>query len=502
MPLNAQRSQLSSPDARPRPAATNPWVTLAIIGITLLGAVLRFYHLGHESLWLDEMFSWTLSHQVSLLRSIARGALTETNPPGYLALLIYVQRCLGDSEVALRLPSALAGVAAIPALFALGRRMYSSWMGLAAALLLAVSQAPIYFSQEARTYALALLATLFTFLVWYPLFASPSGQVTAPRRWMAGYIAAATVLLYLHYYGLLIVLGQALGALWLHRSRGEARRRVLMTYGVVGILYSPWLLVSIYQYVRLHNVDWIQKPQPGFVLEYLGFAFNDSTALGWMAALAVVALGVHLVVRRRHGVEASLVREDASILAWLLFPLAAAYLVSIAGRPLLVTRYLVIVLPALYLVVARVLALLPGPRLARSLAVAVLAGAILVDLTGRLGYYTTPQKAELREAAAYVMKHDIAHTESLVITYPWPDFVYNYYFERAGSALRADVAVHIDLDLARVDAALEQRQPERIWFIHTDQPVPEELTDHLQQQWRLVSQQEYSRAGVWLYERK
>jgi hypothetical protein len=42
-----------------------PWATLAIIAIKLPGAFLRLYQLGQESLWLDELWSWWMSHDVA-----------------------------------------------------------------------------------------------------------------------------------------------------------------------------------------------------------------------------------------------------------------------------------------------------------------------------------------------------------------------------------------------------------------------------------------------------
>ncbi len=494
-----QQAPLTTSTSRGR-GTVSPWATFAIIAITLLGAFLRLYHVGHESLWLDELLSWSLSHNVSGWYDWIVRTRGETNPPGYQLLFMFVVRYLGDSETMLRLPSAIAGIAAVPALYALGRRMYSSWVGLAAALLLAVSRAPIYFSQEARVYALALLMTLFSFLLWYPLFASETDRVTAPRRWTVGYVAVAIVLLYLHYYGILIVLGQALVALWLHGRRREGRRRVQITYLVVLLAYLPWLLIGIYQYFNSHKVDWISEPQPRIFFDFLRFAFNGSDVFAWVGLGAVAVLLVHLLWRRR-GAQPRFVREDAIILGWLLYPIVTAYLVSIIGRPLLVARYLIVVLPAVYLIVARVLAQLPGPRLLRNVAIVALAVAILVDLTGRLGYYTRPYKTQYREAIAYVVQNDTTVAPPLVITFPWKADVFDYYFERQGSRLRTDVGGS-ESDIPKVDEVVRTRQPERMWFIRADREVHPAFLEYLQRDWRLVAKQEFFKTDVWLFERK
>ena len=481
--------------------SATPLVMAAMIAVTLLGAFLRFYHLGLQSLWLDELASWSLSKNVGVLPYLLDRARYDPHPPGYQILLIFVERYLGDSETVLRLPSAMAGTIAIPVLFALGRRMYSARVGLSVALLLAVSWAPIYFSQEARSYTFTLLATLVTFLLWFPLFASQHGRVTAPRRWTIAYAAAAIVLLYLHYYGMLIVFGQALAALWLLRGSRKDLRRLLITYGLVLLAFLPWLLVSLYEY-RQYRQSWITRPDAGFFLSYLRFAFNEKQAFALLAALAVLAFAVlALWRRRRQGDQAPFFREDAILLGWLLFPAVVTYLVSVIGTPLLVTRYLIIVLPAVYLIVARVLAQLPVPPLAKTVILLVLASAILADLTLRMGYYTYPSKEQFREAVGYVVQNDNSGTLPLVIAFPWNPAFFDYYFERQGSRLRTDILGGKEQDIASVQQALGASKAERIWYIRAHDAADPAFLAFLQQDLRLIDRHEFLGADVWLFER-
>src|SRR5262245_44716196 len=60
----------------------------------------------------------------------------------------------------LRLPSALAGTLAVPALYAVGRRVASEAAALWAAALLALSSMAVWYSQEAGAYAMAMLCGL------------------------------------------------------------------------------------------------------------------------------------------------------------------------------------------------------------------------------------------------------------------------------------------------------------------------------------------------------
>jgi len=111
---------------------------LLLLGICLLGAALRAAHLGHASLWIDELTSWSLSHHASLAEVLS-DARRDFHPPGHLVILYWTQRLLGDSEASLRLPSLVAGVASLPLLFALGKRLFNPGVGLLAAAMLAGS---------------------------------------------------------------------------------------------------------------------------------------------------------------------------------------------------------------------------------------------------------------------------------------------------------------------------------------------------------------------------
>src|SRR5215213_5314786 len=108
---------------------------LALFGIVLLAASLRFYGLEIQSLWNDELFSWDDANRESLYR-VVDGVLIgeqEIHPPGYFIFLYFVEKYLGESEWALRLPSAVAGLLSVLAIYLLGCRLYSRREGLIAA---------------------------------------------------------------------------------------------------------------------------------------------------------------------------------------------------------------------------------------------------------------------------------------------------------------------------------------------------------------------------------
>src|SRR5256885_855396 len=77
--------------------------------VLLLAAALRLAALGSESLWYDEAFAWAWVQQPHAALWGPPAAI-EPNPPFYYSLLRAWRQLFGDSEAALRAPSAVCGV--------------------------------------------------------------------------------------------------------------------------------------------------------------------------------------------------------------------------------------------------------------------------------------------------------------------------------------------------------------------------------------------------------
>ncbi|NTW98278.1 MAG: hypothetical protein HGB28_07005, partial [Oscillochloris sp.] len=89
---------------------------VAPLSLFLIALAIRVYRLDAQSLWLDEGSSWQMARLPwgDLLRDML--SPTAAYPLYHLLLKIWVS-LLGDSEFALRLPSAIAGAAAVAAIY-------------------------------------------------------------------------------------------------------------------------------------------------------------------------------------------------------------------------------------------------------------------------------------------------------------------------------------------------------------------------------------------------
>ena len=140
----------------PHPARDRALI-LHVLAATLLAAALRAFHLGAQSLWVDEVFTW-LSVDVGRPLHLA-AVLENVHGPLYGLILHLWGDLAGDSEWALRAPSVVFGVAVVPALAWLAARWLGRQTAIWAAWLAAGSPYLVWYSQEARNYMLLILCT-------------------------------------------------------------------------------------------------------------------------------------------------------------------------------------------------------------------------------------------------------------------------------------------------------------------------------------------------------
>jgi 4-amino-4-deoxy-L-arabinose transferase-like glycosyltransferase len=197
-----------------------------LAGLVILAAALRFWRIGHQSFWLDEVFTVNLvDHDLAgMLKGVRE---TESTPHLYYVLAWLWSKAVGDGEAALRSLSALFGVATVPVAYLAARRLFRPAVALTAAALVAVNPWLVWYSQEARAYALLVLLATAALLFFL------RGDLA---RWAL--FAALAVLT--HYFAAFMVAPMALWLIWTRRDRAA----ILASGAVaaVGLALAPLAL--------------------------------------------------------------------------------------------------------------------------------------------------------------------------------------------------------------------------------------------------------------------
>jgi mannosyltransferase len=326
---------------------------LPVLSILATAFALRFPLLDRTSFWYDEAVSWSQSN--SSLDHLLSTIAADNHPPLHNLVLWLWMPFFGDSESALRWPSLIAGVAAVWLLYLLGRELNGRTAGLAAAFLLAISPFHIWYSAEARMYAVFSAAGLA--FVLYLVRCLRTGTPGA-MLWTAVF---GTFFLYSHIYAafafapvgavlLILLLSQSVG-----RTRDADRRsrmlRSLVAMVCSGAVFFPWLLVLLKRAEDVtSNGFWIAEPS----LAFLTVMARDmaGTAVLFLLLFLLAIAGLAMLFHRRHCRNATGVDPDTPlwILAAFTFgPAAIGYLTSVFVQPILFDRYLIAAWPGLLL---------------------------------------------------------------------------------------------------------------------------------------------------------
>jgi 4-amino-4-deoxy-L-arabinose transferase-like glycosyltransferase len=212
--------------------------TALIVGCTLLGLVLRLGQLGYSYGSDDFQNVPALSGSFpSMWDWIVHGNYL----PVYW-LITHAWSTLGQGEAFMRIPGIVFGISLIPAIYTLGKELFSQRVGLIGALLTAISPFMIEQSSQIKPHTLmALLAALLTLLTlgWLR---------TNKIACLMGYLACAILGMYTHYHIALILLALNIyTAIFLLKTGRHRLWAWGMAQVVVVLAFLPWLPIALKQ---------------------------------------------------------------------------------------------------------------------------------------------------------------------------------------------------------------------------------------------------------------
>ena len=310
---------LSDPGILPR---------VPIVLLTLLGALLRFYAIGRQGFWYDESYTVLLvSHSpFEMFRLIPQ---LESTPPLYYCFAWVWAHIFGANEAGLKSLSALFGTLTIPVAYFAARKMLATWRAaLVVAALTAFNPFLIWYSQEARAYAMLVLVSAFTLLAF--AYARERPRPLAVGLWG---LACALALL-THYYAVIIVVPEMAWLLYEHRHS----RAVQVASGAI-VLVGAALTPLLIRQDGTHSSRWIAHSSYLLRLGQIPALFligpeTHVRVLLKFVGLAMVAVGIVLLYARARR------RERQGALLPGAFAVVGFLLAAIPGHNTLLARNL------------------------------------------------------------------------------------------------------------------------------------------------------------------
>ncbi len=480
----------------------------SVLIITWVAFLLRTANLRTQNLWRDEVdairfSSWPLPELVSGLFQVGH------NGPLYFLLLRPWRALTGDSEFALRYPSALAGAVTIPLGFVLARQFgFSRRIGLLLGLLLATSPYLVWYGQEAKMYAILLVLISLAFVAYLKAITASgvpfrTGLSNPTAVWWGIFVAATSLSFYFHILSPLMLLVYSFIGL-LHQA--TLRKQWQGWLISMACLTLPYIPLALWQMPLLlkgfqsgHPFYPAQKVFPLLFQLYSGGLFQTLSLTGSVLYFFLLLCGLFLATKtRKSGYNAS---TRLALASWAVLPPLAVYFISLRVQ-VFEDRYLIYVTPAFYLIV--VIGLIAIRAYSRWLASLCLGLILVINLVGIWQQQRQPIKADFRSAAAYLMEQPRRSPPSIMVQIPYLQHTLSYYFQGDYQLLEGlwtnggKTEGAVDAEMAALTAELND-----LWLVVSE----EELWDNrtltrtwLNQNARLVDQAHFTRVSLYHYQ--
>lgn len=444
--------------------------------IFILSLLLRIFWLDAESLWLDEGASVKFANL--RIDEIIKSTKADAHPPLYYIILHLWIKIFGDSEASVRFPSVIFGVITVIILYKLCVKFWDNEVALLSSFLTGISVFQVFYSQEARMYALLCLLSVLSFFYFLLILKDES---------ISHYIAYSIVtilLLYTHLYSFFIILAQLIFVVFYEKKKLQG---FIFTLFVSFLFFTPRFLIVLNQAnaILLSGKFWL--PKPGFVdlaktlIQFAGATYpmprdeNGNVILTKFIieySSPAILLLIMLALITFSAFSFNKIAEEKRktyIVFWLWFiiPILTPFLLSQFLTPFYFTRYVIASSVPFYCLVAIGFQSYDNFRVKKYIFSAVLF-LLAVNL---VWYYSKTNKEEWREAVKFIEER--AGKRDLIIA---NKAVFYYYLTRKDieTVQLQDVSTQSEDQLINELHELSQKY-ERIWYVSSHETELKEV---------------------------
>jgi mannosyltransferase len=312
---------------------------LFLIVMLAINLILKTLFISQPSVWLDEATQVFMSKMT--FSGIIGYSLIDPNGPFYTMLLKIWMQLFGLSEGSIRFLSVVFHLGSVVMLFYFAKRFFNKQIAVFALVFFTLSNANIYYAQEARNYSLIVLLVISSFFLFMELLKKTKMSL------LITYIVVNTLLLYTHLIPILIFPAQFLVMVF-HFHKKPKQSLFIFTGQII-----PLLLLSIWffqnQWFGGRETVWLEPPTLDTVKWHYIFFLNSKAAIWTVAGLLPVAFMGYIFGRKTGKADFP---EFLTILLWCFLPAVILFVASHIYNPRYIPRYLLFTTPALYVIVA------------------------------------------------------------------------------------------------------------------------------------------------------
>ncbi|HMR39927.1 MAG TPA: glycosyltransferase family 39 protein [Ignavibacteria bacterium] len=433
--------------------------------IILVSVLLRIYGIEDKNLWFDEVYSWKLSrYNLTDIVSLTSG---DIHPPLFYILLKFWTGIFSDSIVSMRMLSAFFGVLSILFLYKLSKIFLKNNIQIFFVVLIyMVSPLNIFYSQEVRMLNLNLFLCLGSVYYFF--------KFSENQNFKTGsiYVFFSVLAIYTHYFALLIIFSQLVIAISNYFFNGKDRKslfRSLKYLFTIFIFYIPWISVFIGQVtkgqpwrteqsIRQVGKNLLDYFKDIFFSSYFTFESNALMIFASIFSIFILLFLVYSFIRILN--ERSFFSSKINmVLLIFLIPLAIALIISFR-QSIVLSRYLSIILPYLFIVLVYFIFKQFKPKAAYSLCIFL----ILVSCYGTyINYNNKFKNNDYRKIISYLEKNYSAG--DVIIAEPhFMGWSIDYYVEHNETNIRKPEVLGWDLNM-QIDSLKKLNYINNVWVI-------------------------------------
>ncbi len=438
--------------------------SLFLWALIILGAAIRFYHLGEWSLTNDELSALNRTqHDSNLALWLSYGEVPDTHPPLVQFFIYNWTNWFGNNPFTLRLPFVILGILCTPLSYRLFNLWFSRTTGVFVAAGIALMNYPIVYTQLARPYGMGLFIGLLFTYYWSKLILS--GRYTTKTYIL--YVIIGAISLYIHYFLTLSIGITILTGFFLIKK--HRLKTYLVLNSLIVVAFLPYLQYFLLQ-LKVGGVGgWLPPPENDFFLSYLYYCFNSS----WLVILSIVAFFLYGL---RNKLKLS--RRNWIVLLWSIFPFVIGFFYSIQVNPVIQYSTLIFSFPFM---LAFWGSMLERVDLRGPIKSWLITFSIILLFTSAISwkYYHESSFGEFKETAKTLVEWtgEIDQNYSVVGNMVDP-FYYDYYLNQMNWKDEFEfTAINTTSDVADVNRFLKSSNKEKIIFTWSNTNNPFELKE-------------------------
>ncbi len=365
---------------------------IALILIFALGVALRFIDLGSADLWRDEAFSVRAANQnfSGMIEAIGN----DTAPPLHTIIIHYWMKIFGTGEFSVRFPSFIAGSLTLLFAYLIIKETFKHKNAvLMSSFLVATSPVLIWYSQEARAYALFILMTVAS--LYYSIRLRSTERIQIKQ--LLFFILFTTVGLYTHnlfmfvaFVNFLLIITKFVKYKSKFASRFAELFKIFVAHAISGLIFLPWFFITLKQIDKVEAGGFWLKFRPiqnvvgtiimFFTSEHYPDQFSKSIGLAiyliWIVSAPTFLFSLVFMLKKTTPKKVRL------LMYWFWGLMLVCWLYSF-NTPVFYIRYLTFLVPAALIIMTYTLIQIKKKSkiLFISFAAIIFAVPLLIDIT-------------------------------------------------------------------------------------------------------------------------